>query len=814
MLNAIDRILSHYHKSYFIIDESYAFVSKSRDIKKVKSGFTLPNKINISDNISLWHIFNYLPNQDLDPVLLHIACLKGKGTLNFYCIRFENTKGEKRFIFLAAFKEGKMLESIPNIHLQLQSICDMLEFMSNGHYIGHYVSNSSNTIIHIEEDLATRLGYSQQELVGERLVKILPNIPEKGYDRELIQFEESSYLIKGIAMKVDKKGKSYLFNKLVFPLYTIEDGHLDSYIKMLGDIPKDDGPSVHSNELLETIPISSISEKSLTTDVTGRINWVSDDYLTLSGYTYNEIVGNDMFMFTGEKTDIEKVQNMLAYFANGGDFYEWEDVGYKKSGKMYTCTTKVTKVFRQNGEHLGYLLNIFEKSSQEIDKKRFEQLKKICDLSKECMVITDAHGKIEWANPEFLKKTGYPLEEILGKTPGSMLQGPKTNPIDVEAFRRKLRLGEDFNQTITNYSKTGVEYKTVVFISTIKNSAGKVTNFLGIQHFVDQRAKSIKGSNDEVLLTVMQQLSVQYEELCKKQEDIEMQNNALNESYQMLSNLNHKVKSSINYAKRLQSSIMPNQYFIENKLGSAFIINRPKDMVSGDFYWFNENEDRIRLIIGDCTGHGVSGAFMTILVTGLLDRYVSDTKLEFLPRAFDNLNKAMRAKLINNAESLDATVDGFEFGMLQIDKLTGQYHYLGAKMDLIKISDKGIKTIKAHRFPIGGNYRLYKNKKFTKIHSFTPEPGECIYLYSDGYPDQFNDANTKKVTTKRFKDLLFKYHSTNVDQQRLKLLEVFKNWKGRQPQTDDVIVFGFRPDKFKVSKEKISNKSKNTGLVI
>jgi len=413
-----------------------------------------------------------------------------------------------------------------------------------------------------------------------------------------------------------------------------------------------------------------------------------------------------------------------------------------------------------------------------------------CDLSNDSIVITDERGKVQWINQTFTKKTGYAIQDMRGKTPGSVLQGDSSDPSDIESFKKKLDKGVPFEQSIMNHAKDGSLLRTTTTITPIRDANGCITNFIGVQRFLGNGSK---GRNDAetTLLGVMEQLSTKYEELAKRQQEIEIQNNTLQESYRLLQRLNNKVNSSVNYASRLQYSLMPREAWIEKALKQSFILNRPKDTVSGDFYWFEETDEWQRILVGDCTGHGVSGALMTVMAINLLDQFVGKVDIKALPKAFDDLDVALRKKLDMNSET-GLSSDGFEFGMLQFDKGSDDYHYIGGMIDLIRIDDNGAKKVRANRLPIGGDQRFYKGRSFEKIHSFRKKKGESVYLFSDGFPDQFNDRNDKKFTSRKFRESLAGICHMDAQRQKMALMDILRKWKGKQQQTDDILVFGHR----------------------
>ena len=268
-------------------------------------------------------------------------------------------------------------------------------------------------------------------------------------------------------------------------------------------------------------------------------------------------------------------------------------------------------------------------------------------------------------------------------------------------------------------------------------------------------------------------------ELVEKQKEVEHQNEKISELYE-------EVTDSIKYAKGLQEAILPPKEFVEAVLPNAFILYKPKDIVSGDFYWIEKKNNKVYFAAVDCTGHGVPGAFMSIVGYNALNEALRqfDTPAEIL----DSLNYGISKTLHNNAMG-STTKDGMDLALCCYDEETNQIEYAGAYNPLYLLRNNEITQIKADKFAIG-TYFDDKDKKYTN-HVLQLEKGDYIYIFSDGYADQFGGPKGKKFMYKRFRDSLLDLMGKNMKSQKDQLNNGIEDWKGSLEQVDDILVIGF-----------------------
>jgi serine phosphatase RsbU (regulator of sigma subunit) len=251
---------------------------------------------------------------------------------------------------------------------------------------------------------------------------------------------------------------------------------------------------------------------------------------------------------------------------------------------------------------------------------------------------------------------------------------------------------------------------------------------------------------------------------------------------------NKKITNSIQYASRIQSALLPPKEDLDKLLKSYFILNKPRDIVSGDYYWTAHKSNKVIIAVADCTGHGVPGAFMSILGISLLNEIVNKAKSIL---ANDLLNR-LREQLITSLRQTgknDKTRDGIEVALCVVDYNKRKLQYAGAFRPLYLIRKSDLSEIKGDYMPIGiyeGDKRPFSKKE---LHF---EENDIIYMFSDGYPDQIGGPERKTFRLKKFKELLMDIHTKPMNEQKVILEKKFKEWKRDIEQIDDILVMGIK----------------------
>jgi serine phosphatase RsbU (regulator of sigma subunit)/CHASE3 domain sensor protein len=272
------------------------------------------------------------------------------------------------------------------------------------------------------------------------------------------------------------------------------------------------------------------------------------------------------------------------------------------------------------------------------------------------------------------------------------------------------------------------------------------------------------------------------EEVVRQKEEIETKNQELEVLYK-------HVTDSIKYAKRIQEAILPPDSLVKRVLPNSFVLYKPKDIVSGDFYWIDEKDGKTMFAAVDCTGHGVPGAFMSIVGYNILKHSVNNNNFTTPALILDALNEGVSETLHHGHEESNAK-DGMDLSFCTIDYKKMELQYAGAFNPLYIIREGELLQTKADKFPIG-LFLGEEKKKFTN-HTFKLQHGDVIYIFSDGYADQFGGPNGKKFMANHFRDLLLGVHKFPIDKQKEILNKTIEEWRGPLDQVDDILVIGVK----------------------
>jgi serine phosphatase RsbU (regulator of sigma subunit) len=273
--------------------------------------------------------------------------------------------------------------------------------------------------------------------------------------------------------------------------------------------------------------------------------------------------------------------------------------------------------------------------------------------------------------------------------------------------------------------------------------------------------------------------------------DCEDYERELEDKNYIITQKNSEIIDSINYARRLQSAVMPPVEDIYAKLRESFILYKPKDIVAGDFYFAEQRDDYFFVAAADCTGHGVPGAMMSMVCSNALNRAVNDMKLTSPGEILDKVTEIVVETFARSHEDVK---DGMDISLCVVNTRTGEIAWAGANNPLWYIEDPAVENlaqineITADKQPVG-KHDFYK--PFT-THLLKLKKGSLLYLFTDGYADQFGGLKGKKFKYKQLKELIFANRHLNMTNQKEMLERTFDSWKGEIEQVDDVCIIGLR----------------------
>ena len=266
-------------------------------------------------------------------------------------------------------------------------------------------------------------------------------------------------------------------------------------------------------------------------------------------------------------------------------------------------------------------------------------------------------------------------------------------------------------------------------------------------------------------------------------------NEMLEHQNREIANKNLNILDSILYAKGIQEAILPDTTMLDKVFKEAFIYCTPRDIVNGDFFWFAGRGNFLVMAAVDCTGHGVPGAFMTVMGNSMLNQIVLEHDIYKPSEILYELNKSVLNTLHQENFNMNKN-DGMDIAICLYDTTNGELVFAGAKRPLYFFKDNMFNAIKGSKHSVGGTFN--RQKKCFEDHTIQLNTNDTFYLFSDGITDQFGEKLNKKFMNKRWKDLLTSIQSLSMEAQRATIAETMEKWRGNFEQTDDMLVIGVR----------------------
>ncbi len=311
-----------------------------------------------------------------------------------------------------------------------------------------------------------------------------------------------------------------------------------------------------------------------------------------------------------------------------------------------------------------------------------------------------------------------------------------------------------------------------------------------IKRYYEKLEEKVKERTNKIIQQKTE-IENQKNNLSEKSELLSRQKYKLEKAYEKLRKQKQNLTDSIHYAKSIQNAILPSSAMLSHYFPDYFIYYKPKDIVSGDFYWINEKNGLFYAAGIDCTGHGVPGAFISIVGFHQLNNAFYSTETETPADILNLLNVGMTYTL-KQKKARSTIRDGMAIGVCAFNRKTGVLQYAGANNTLFILRDSKLIEIKGNISPIGAfmeeEINTYKN------HHFQLEKGDIVYLFSDGYSDQFGGIHGRKYMKRKFKNFLSRICNLPMEEQKELLDDEHIRWKGNFQQVDDILVFGIKAD--------------------
>ncbi len=289
----------------------------------------------------------------------------------------------------------------------------------------------------------------------------------------------------------------------------------------------------------------------------------------------------------------------------------------------------------------------------------------------------------------------------------------------------------------------------------------------------------------KLLFTKNTEIAKQAAEIEQKRQQLIEQAELLAQQSDMLAYKSQKIEESLDYAKQVQDSLLPPNPSFLKIFASHFLVNLPQDIVSGDFCWYTHQADTITVVVADCSGHGVSGAFNTVIINSLIAQVINETNHRTPAELLAELHRRI-IKLIPSNQYIDFNI-GIKIAIMRINVNSFRMVYAGAKMPLYYITDGVLKILPADKLFVGNShYTDLRNRFYNRMVRL--KKGDKLLLFTDGFQDQFGTDG--KFMVKNLRKLLEESASSPLTEQRDYLLTQLRAWQGDEPQTDDVLIFG------------------------
>ncbi|HAN17399.1 MAG: hypothetical protein A2X13_08950 [Bacteroidetes bacterium GWC2_33_15] len=339
--------------------------------------------------------------------------------------------------------------------------------------------------------------------------------------------------------------------------------------------------------------------------------------------------------------------------------------------------------------------------------------------------------------------------------------------------------------------KVAESVKVPVIVSSQTNTVTEIFEsgailFLQKPYSITSLTAAIKTSIK--FIDTYKSLELTQKEIEIKNKHIEWQHDNVLKQRDIITQKNNEIMADIRYASRIQQAILPDISKVEEMANHYFLLHLPRSYVSGDFYWISKSKEKIIIAVGDCTGHGVSGALMHMLGTVYLNDIIASESFEKASDILEQLREKIM-HLLNQRGKMGETQDGLDIALCIIDCNSKKLQFAGANNPIYIIRNNELIEYKGDRMPVGIHINF--NKPFNN-QDINLQPDDKIYLFSDGYADQFGGENGKKFRYKHFQELLLKINHLTMYQQKEILEKRFIEWRGSLDQIDDVLVFGLK----------------------
>ncbi len=482
----------------------------------------------------------------------------------------------------------------------------------------------------------------------------------------------------------------------------------------------------------------------------GTIRYISPSVHKILGYGQDDLIGTNDIKFVDSAHKDQFIKMFEDIKANPFETVTIQYEYLKKGGETVWLEATATNLLSDKSIQ-GIIVNsrdITERRRAEQEERMRSKMQSLSENSPDLITRLDHEGNVFYINPVIETYTGQSPADILNQNLSS------------------INIPDELKENWLNLLKqVEVEKDTVATEMDFPSQMGdRVMQVNAIPEFDEANVM-------ESVLVVSHDITE------RKLIELEIQSK------------NKKITESINYAKRIQGAILPNNNIIRKFLPDSFMLYKARDVVSGDFPWFVRVKDIIYYAAVDCTGHGVPGALISLIGYFLLNEIVKGRKISDPGEILDKLDQSVTQTLRQDSDD-SKTKDGMDIALCRIDLNTNELTYAGAHRPLYYYNGEDLEEIKGDKFPIGGG--VYKNQTNFTSTTLKMKKGQSVFYCSDGFPDQFGGPDNRKFGPRRIRDLITEHAGKNMDEMYKIFDDSWEEWKGDTKQTDDVLLIGIR----------------------
>lgn len=660
------------------------------------------------------------------------------------------------------------------------------DVLSNGNSIV-LAANSKGEIVYVSKSIERQLGYTEEEVMGQGWWKIRSANTEENTQEQknIINVAHEDVVTSKIITKDGSTRWIKWLNK-----------------RMSNGLVVGIGSDVTEQRLLEERyqhMVETASDIIYTTDFNGTFTYTNSAVLAITGFTATELIGSNYIalIHPNWKEAAAKFYYNQVINKTEKSYYEFPIVT-KQNKEVWIGQTVTALINVETQRFEGFqtvardiTTRVLAEHKLEDNRKRLEILATIVEKILAATTEEDMLAKVLLAlQPVVNMATNYGiamynLEKNIGVT--TYIDTNNESKINTRTYNLANRARLETLQKNETYICNNLVEKQELSVAETQWLTNGIKTIVAIPIFVNG---TLYGAINLLHNNTNAFNNMQISLLTEIANSIAVNVSRIRYS-DIITEINNDVTDNIAYATRIQEAIIPPNNYLTQYLPQSFLYLQQRDKLGGDFYFATQHHEFTFLAVGDCTGHGVSGALLTILSINYLAQAINELNIVDPALIIEHLNNSVTQSLNKNSVTMDDMRDGLDLSMCVIDNKAKAIFYAGAMNSLYVVNNNNLKEYKGTRMPIGGIIHDYKNN-FYETHAIPYVEGMSLYLTTDGYTDQFDPITSKKYSKPRFKELLLAIAQLPIEEQKNKVHQSHNEWKRSVAQTDDICVVGIK----------------------